>query len=147
MTVSYIVEITGFAAPYGVPNKPFNELLTPRCFQGLLPRHPIPMLWEHQRDMRIGWWTDLWEDHRGIWCRGELSRQLYTNSQDIQNCLGLSISWIGSWDDIEYVNRFARQLKGWPLVNVKSRNIRQLEEISLTKSGAYPGTNWSITET
>ncbi len=109
--------IEGYAALFGVADQT-GDVVRAGAFGASLKRRsePLPMLVEHQRRSRAGFWTEVREDSRGLFLRGEIrddmpgagrAKRLLASGVD-----GLSIGFI-------------------PLVTHRSGKGRVIEEIEL----------------
>jgi uncharacterized protein len=65
--------IEGYAALFGVTDQ-MRDVVRAGAFASSLTRRsePLPMLVEHERRLLAGHWTDVREDGRGLWLRGEI---------------------------------------------------------------------------
>lgn len=65
--------IEGYAALFGVADQ-MRDVVRAGAFATSLARggEPLPMLVEHERRLLAGQWTDVREDSRGLWLRGEI---------------------------------------------------------------------------
>lgn len=67
----------GYASVFGVRDS-YNEVVEAGAFAKSLARHvkeksrPL-LLWQHNPDEPLGVWSELTEDKRGLWGRGELT--------------------------------------------------------------------------
>jgi HK97 family phage prohead protease len=65
--------IEGYAALFGVEDQ-MHDIVRAGAFGASLARRtaPLPMLVEHEGRLRAGYWTDVHEDGRGLFLRGEI---------------------------------------------------------------------------
>ena len=109
--------IEGYAALFGVADST-GDVVRAGAFGASLKRRtePLPMLVEHLKRARAGFWTEVREDQRGLFLRGEVrddmpgadrAKRMLASGVD-----GLSIGFI-------------------PLVSHRQRKGRLIEEIEL----------------
>lgn len=69
--------IEGYAALFGVADQ-MSDVVRGGAFSGSLARHdaPLPMLVEHEQRLLAGYWTEIAEDGRGLFLRGEIRDDL-----------------------------------------------------------------------
>lgn len=69
--------IEGYAALFGVVDQ-VGDVVRAGAFAVSLARRadPLPMLAEHERRLLAGYWTDVKEDRRGLFIRGEIRDDL-----------------------------------------------------------------------
>jgi HK97 family phage prohead protease len=65
--------IEGYAALFGVEDQ-MHDIVRAGAFAASIARRavPLPMLVEHERRLLAGYWTELHEDSRGLFLRGEI---------------------------------------------------------------------------
>lgn len=65
--VSQALRFAGYAALFGKPDAG-HDTIRPGAFARTLAEHgdPIPLLWQHRADLRIGWVETVGEDGRGL---------------------------------------------------------------------------------
>jgi HK97 family phage prohead protease len=65
--------VEGYAALFGVADQ-MRDVVRAGAFASSLVRRdaPLPMLVEHERRLLAGHWTEVREDGRGLWLRGEI---------------------------------------------------------------------------
>ncbi len=65
--------VEGYAALFGVADEA-RDVIRAGAFRASLARRgePLPMLLEHQRKAIAGFWSDVREDGRGLYVRGEI---------------------------------------------------------------------------
>ncbi len=109
--------LEGYAAPFGVVDLA-GDIVRAGAFRASLKRRaePLPMLAQHEPRLIAGYWSDVCEDARGLYVRGELRPDL-PGAERVRRMLargadGLSIGFI-------------------PIVAHKTREGRVLEEIEL----------------
>jgi uncharacterized protein len=66
--------IEGYAALFGVADQ-MHDIVRAGAFAASLARRgdPLPMLVEHERRLLAGYWTEVSEDGRGLFLRGEIA--------------------------------------------------------------------------
>ncbi len=69
--------IEGYAALFGVADQ-MGDVVRAGAFAASLARRaePLPMLAEHERRLLAGYWTEVKEDGRGLYLRGEIRDDL-----------------------------------------------------------------------
>lgn len=69
--------VEGYAALFGVEDQ-MRDIVRAGAFAASLARRtePLPMLLEHAPRLLAGCWTDVREDGRGLWLRGEICDDL-----------------------------------------------------------------------
>src|SRR5262245_4699758 len=69
--------LEGYAALFGVRDL-MGDVIRAGAFRGTLARRagPLPMLVQHDRRVAAGFWTDVREDARGLFVRGEVRDDL-----------------------------------------------------------------------
>lgn len=65
--------VEGYAALFGVEDQ-MRDIVRAGAFAASLARRttPLPMLLEHEARLLAGYWTDVREDGRGLWLRGDI---------------------------------------------------------------------------
>lgn len=66
--------VEGYAALFGAPDQ-MQDVVRAGAFAASLARRSgrLPMLVEHERRSLAGYWSDVREDGRGLWLRGQVS--------------------------------------------------------------------------
>lgn len=66
--------IEGYAALFGIADQ-MHDIVRAGAFAASLARNraPLPMLVEHERRLMAGYWTNVSEDGRGLFLRGEIA--------------------------------------------------------------------------
>ncbi|WP_395645330.1 HK97 family phage prohead protease [Terricaulis sp.] len=91
--------IEGYAALFGVPDH-MNDVVRAGAFAASIARRvaPLPMLVEHEQRLIAGYWSDVLEDGRGLFVRGEIRDDLAGSARARRNIGrgvdGLSIGFI-----------------------------------------------------
>jgi hypothetical protein len=69
--------VEGYAALFGVADT-MSDVVRAGAFAASLARaaDPLPMLVEHERRLLAGYWSDVREDRRGLFLRGEIRGEL-----------------------------------------------------------------------
>lgn len=65
-------QIQGYASLFGIPDSMGDVVFAGAFRRGLLGRGALPMLLDHDPQRPAGIWTDVFEDARGLFVRGEL---------------------------------------------------------------------------
>jgi HK97 family phage prohead protease len=93
------MQLQGYAALFGAADLA-GDVVRAGAFRATLSRRigPLPMLVEHDRRALAGFWTDVREDARGLFVRGELRHDLpgaaRARRQIARGMDGLSIGFI-----------------------------------------------------
>lgn len=109
--------IEGYAALFGVADQ-MDDVVRAGAFRTSIARlrEPLPMYVEHERRLLAGAWTDVYEDGRGLFLRGEIRDELpgaaRAKTLIARGVDGLSIGFV-------------------PIAASKSGTRRMLEEIDL----------------
>jgi HK97 family phage prohead protease len=91
--------IEGYAALFGVPDQ-MGDIVRAGAFAASLKRRsePLPMLVEHEQRLLAGYWTEVFEDARGLYLRGEIRDELAGAARAKRNIArgvdGLSIGFV-----------------------------------------------------
>lgn len=67
--------IEGYAALFGIADT-MSDIVRAGAFGASIKPEPLPMLVEHERRLLAGYWTDVREDARGLFLRGEIRDEL-----------------------------------------------------------------------
>jgi len=111
------VIVEGYAALFGVEDQ-MRDIVRAGAFAASLQRRsePLPLLLEHEPRLLAGSWSDVREDGRGLWLRGEVRDDLpgaaRTKQALARGVDGLSIGFV-------------------PLVAHRAGGVRVLSEIEL----------------
>lgn len=64
--------IHGYASLFGIPDSMGDVVFAGAFRRGLLGRGALPMLLDHDPQRPAGIWTEIYEDARGLFVRGEV---------------------------------------------------------------------------
>lgn len=109
--------VEGYAALFGVADH-MRDVVRAGAFRATLARRaePLPMLLEHSRKSLAGYWSEAFEDGRGLFVRGEIRDDL-PGAGRAKRALGRGVDGLS----IGFV----------PIVARKVMRSRVLEEIDL----------------
>jgi uncharacterized protein len=107
--------IEGYAALFGVEDL-MHDVIRAGAFAGAVRGGPLPMLVEHERRLLAGHWSDVREDGRGLFVRGEI-RDDMPGAARAKRALARGVDGLS----IGYV----------PIVSHRTRGVRVIEAIDL----------------
>lgn len=88
----------GYASLFGVADLSRDIVMRGAFQNSLASKNPIRLLWQHDAGQPLGIWTEVFEDRRGLFCRGELNLNVQ-RARELQALLkqgaidGLSIGY------------------------------------------------------